>query len=166
MSATSPTIAVRLRVSGLVQGVGFRPFVHRLAIRHGVNGWVRNTSGRVEIHAEGDIGAVDAFASALRSDAPVLARIDGVVCEVAESEAPEGFVVAASENELRGILGYTDEPLVSSDFKGDPRSSIFDSLSTMVMDGNLVKVLSWYDNEWGYSCRVADLCAIISDRGI
>lgn len=96
MSATSPTIAVRLRVSGLVQGVGFRPFVHRLAIRHGVNGWVRNTSGRVEIHAEGDIEAVDAFASALRSDAPVLARIDGVVCEVAESEAPEGFVVAAS----------------------------------------------------------------------
>jgi glyceraldehyde 3-phosphate dehydrogenase len=72
----------------------------------------------------------------------------------------------ASTESLRGILGYTDEPLVSSDFKGDPRSSIFDSLGTMVLDGNLVKALSWYDNEWGYSCRVADLCAIIDDRGI
>jgi glyceraldehyde 3-phosphate dehydrogenase len=67
---------------------------------------------------------------------------------------------------LRGILGYTDEPLVSMDFKGDPRSSIFDSLSTMVLDGNLIKTLSWYDNEWGYSCRVADLCAIIGGRGL
>jgi glyceraldehyde 3-phosphate dehydrogenase len=84
---------------------------------------------------------------------------------VSKEEVNEAFKDAASES-LRGILGYTDEPLVSSDFKGDPRSSIFDSLSTMVMDGNLVKVLSWYDNEWGYSCRVADLCAIISDRGI
>lgn len=96
MSATSRTIAVRLHVSGLVQGVGFRPFVHRLAIRHGVDGWVRNTSGRVEIHAEGDVEAVDAFACALRSDAPVLARIEAVVCEVAEPESPRGFVVAAS----------------------------------------------------------------------
>ncbi|MEK7247032.1 MAG: type I glyceraldehyde-3-phosphate dehydrogenase, partial [Chloroflexota bacterium] len=84
---------------------------------------------------------------------------------VSREEVNEAFRDAASES-LRGILGYIDEPLVSSDFKGDPRSSIFDSLSTMVLDGNLVKVLSWYDNEWGYSCRVADLCALISDRGI
>ena len=48
---------------------------------------------------------------------------------------------------------------------GDPRSSIVDSLATMVLDGNLVKTLSWYDNEWGYSCRVADLCALMADRG-
>jgi len=72
----------------------------------------------------------------------------------------------ASTESLRGILGYTDEPLVSSDFRGDPRSSIFDSLSTMVLDGNLVKTVSWYDNEWGYSSRVADLCALIGDRGL
>jgi glyceraldehyde 3-phosphate dehydrogenase len=84
---------------------------------------------------------------------------------VSKEEVNEAFRDAASES-LRGILGYIDEPLVSSDFRGDPRSSIFDSLSTMVLDGNLVKVLSWYDNEWGYSCRVADLCALISDRGI
>ena len=67
---------------------------------------------------------------------------------------------------MLGLLGYTDEPLVSTDFRGDPRSSIVDSLSTMVLDGNLVKAVSWYDNEWGYSCRVADLAAMMSDRGI
>jgi glyceraldehyde 3-phosphate dehydrogenase len=84
---------------------------------------------------------------------------------VTKEEVNEAFKDASTES-LRGILGYTEEPLVSSDFRGDPRSSIFDAQSTMVMDGNLVKVLSWYDNEWGYSCRVADLCALISDRGI
>jgi glyceraldehyde 3-phosphate dehydrogenase len=84
---------------------------------------------------------------------------------VAREEINEAFRDAASES-LRDILGYTDEPLVSSDFRGDPRSSIFDALSTMVIEGTLVKVLSWYDNEWGYSCRVADLCAIILDRGV
>ncbi len=84
---------------------------------------------------------------------------------VTKDEVNEAFRDAATES-LRGILGYTDQPLVSSDFRGDPRSSIFDALSTMVLDGNLVKAVSWYDNEWGYSCRVADLCAMISDRGI
>ena len=83
---------------------------------------------------------------------------------VARDEVNEAFRDAASES-MRGIVGYTDEPLVSTDFRGDPRSSIFDSLSTMVLEGTLVKVLSWYDNEWGYSCRVADLCALISERG-
>jgi glyceraldehyde 3-phosphate dehydrogenase len=84
---------------------------------------------------------------------------------VTRDEVNEAFRDASSES-MRGILGYTDEELVSTDFKGDPRSSIVDSLSTMVLEGNLVKAVSWYDNEWGYSCRVADLCAIISDRGI
>ena len=59
---------------------------------------------------------------------------------------------------MKGILGVTDEPLVSMDFKGDSRSSIVDARSTMVI-GDLVKVIAWYDNEWGYSCRVADLAA-------
>src|SRR2546422_3309657 len=77
----------------------------------------------------------------------------------------EAFRDAASES-LRGILGYCDEPLVSSDFKGDARSSIFDSLSTMVIDGSLVKAISWYDNEWGYACRVADLCAFMASKGL
>ena len=72
----------------------------------------------------------------------------------------------AAEGELKGILGYSEEPLVSSDFKGDPRSSIFDALETKVIDGTFVKVLSWYDNEWGYSNRVADLIVYIASKGL
>jgi len=67
----------------------------------------------------------------------------------------------ASEGDLEDILGYEEEPLVSSDYRGDPRSSIIDALSTNVIGGDLVQILSWYDNEWGYSCRVADLTAFI-----
>ena len=80
-------------------------------------------------------------------------------------EVNEVFRDAATES-LRGYLGYCDEPLVSSDFKGNPLSSIFDSLSTMVIGGNLVKAVSWYDNEWGYACRVADLCAFMAGKGL
>lgn len=68
----------------------------------------------------------------------------------------------AAENELKGILGYCDKPLVSVDFKGDKRSSIVDALSTMVMSDGLVKVISWYDNEWGYAERTADLVNMVS----
>jgi glyceraldehyde 3-phosphate dehydrogenase len=82
-----------------------------------------------------------------------------------KDEANEAFRDAASEA-LRGILGYTDEPLVSIDFKGDPRSSIVDALSTMTLGDNMIKVLSWYDNEWGYACRTADLCAFLAKRGL
>jgi glyceraldehyde 3-phosphate dehydrogenase len=84
---------------------------------------------------------------------------------VTVEEVNEAFKDASSES-LRGILGYCDEPLVSSDFRGDPRSSIFDSLSTMVLGGKLVKAVSWYDNEWGYACRVADLCSFMVDKGL
>jgi glyceraldehyde 3-phosphate dehydrogenase (phosphorylating) len=70
----------------------------------------------------------------------------------------------ASETYLKGFLGYTDEPLVSIDLLGNPHSSIFDSLSTRVMDGNFAKILAWYDNEWGYSCRVVDLIAHMIER--
>ena len=73
---------------------------------------------------------------------------------------------AAAQGPLKGILEYCDEPLVSSDFKGNPASSIFDSLSTMVLGGSMVKVLSWYDNEWGYSCRLADLTAYVAGKGL
>jgi glyceraldehyde 3-phosphate dehydrogenase len=65
---------------------------------------------------------------------------------------------------MQGILGVTDEPLVSMDFKGDERSGIVDALSTMVIGDHLVKVVAWYDNEWGYSCRVADLVAYVGQR--
>jgi glyceraldehyde 3-phosphate dehydrogenase len=65
---------------------------------------------------------------------------------------------------MQGILGYTEEPLVSMDLKGDSRSSIFSALDTLVVGGNLVKVVSWYDNEWGYACRLADLTAFVAER--
>jgi glyceraldehyde 3-phosphate dehydrogenase len=73
---------------------------------------------------------------------------------------------AAAEGPLKGILEICDEPLVSIDFKGNPASSILDSMGTMVIAGNMVKVLSWYDNEWGYSCRLADLASFIVDKGL
>ena len=72
----------------------------------------------------------------------------------------------AADGPLKGILQYCDEPLVSSDFKENPHSCIFDSLSTMVMEGDMVKVLGWYDNEWGYSNRVADLTSFIAAKGL
>ncbi len=75
-------------------------------------------------------------------------------------------VRAAAEGPLKGILEYCEEPLVSMDFKGNPASSIFDAPSTMVIGGNMVKVLAWYDNEWGYCCRLADLAAYLVDKGL
>jgi len=73
---------------------------------------------------------------------------------------------AAAEGELEGLLEYTEDPIVSSDIKMNPSSCIFDSLATMVIGGNMVKVLGWYDNEWGYSCRTADLCTFMADKGL
>ena len=72
----------------------------------------------------------------------------------------------AAQGPLKGILEYSDEPLVSSDFRGNTHSCILDGLSTMVMEDRMVKIMGWYDNEWGYSCRTADLCALMGDKGI
>ncbi|QRG67227.1 type I glyceraldehyde-3-phosphate dehydrogenase [Brevibacillus choshinensis] len=72
----------------------------------------------------------------------------------------------AAEGPLKGILGYSEAPLVSSDYNGNPASSTIDALSTMVLEGNMVKVVSWYDNEWGYSNRVVDLCHYVAQRGM
>ena len=80
------------------------------------------------------------------------------------AEAVNAALKKAAEGELKGILGYSDEPLVSVDFNGNPLSSIVDGPSTSVMDGTMVKVLAWYDNEWGYSCRVRDLVKYIATR--
>lgn len=68
----------------------------------------------------------------------------------------------AAEGHLKGIMAYCDKPLVSSDFRGHPASAIVDALSTVVLEGKMAKVLAWYDNEWGYSCRVADLAAFMA----
>jgi len=85
--------------------------------------------------------------------------------DVTEEQVNQAFKTAA-EGPLAGIMAYCVEPLVSMDFKGNPASTIVDALSTMVIGGNMVKVLAWYDNEWGYSCRLADLTAFIAAKGI
>jgi glyceraldehyde 3-phosphate dehydrogenase len=72
----------------------------------------------------------------------------------------------AANEELRGILAFSEEPLVSIDFKGNPHSSIVDAENTKVIDGTCIKILSWYDNEWGYSCRVRDLVKFIAGKGL
>jgi glyceraldehyde 3-phosphate dehydrogenase len=81
-------------------------------------------------------------------------------------EEVNGAFKKAAAGPLKGLLEYEEEPLVSVDFKGNPASSIFDPALTMVIDGSMVKVLSWYDNEWGYSCRTADLCSLIGKKGL
>ena len=104
-------------------------------------------------------GKCDGFA--IRVPTPNVSVVDLVV-ELKSTTTAEEVNAALSEaanSELQGILGYTDEPLVSSDFMGDPHSSIVDGSMTRVIGGNMVKVLSWYDNEWGYSNRVIDLAA-------
>jgi len=83
--------------------------------------------------------------------------------ETSVEELNDAFRAAAA-GPLEGILGVSDDPLVSTDFKGDSRSSIVDADLTMVLGGTMVKVISWYDNEWGYSCRVADLISFVGAR--
>ncbi len=81
-------------------------------------------------------------------------------------EAINAAMKAAANGAMKGILGYTEDPVVSSDFKGDSRSSIFDGLATMALTDTFVKVLSWYDNEWAYSERVADLIDFMVKKGL
>jgi len=105
---------------------------------------------------------------AMRVPTSVVSVVDFVADlnkEVSAEEVNSAFRSAA-EGELKGILEYCDEPLVSTDFRGNPASSVFDALSTMVIDGNMAKVLAWYDNEWAYSCRLADLAAYIASKGL
>lgn len=111
-------------------------------------------------------GKLNGFA--MRVPTPNVSVVDLVV-ELEKSANAEEINAAlkeAAENELKGIMAYSDLPLVSKDYNGDSNSSIVDGLSTMVIEGNLVKVISWYDNEWGYSCRVVDLAAYIASKGL
>jgi len=84
--------------------------------------------------------------------------------KIASVEEINGALERAAAGTMRGILDYCDEPLVSSDFRGHPASSIVDGLSTVVLEGKMAKVLAWYDNEWGYSCRVGDLATLMAER--
>ncbi len=109
-------------------------------------------------------GKLDAFA--IRVPTSTVSLIDLTVevgRETNTEELREAFKVAA-EGPLKGILGYSEEPLVSVDYKGDPRSSIVDAQFTQVILGDMAKVVSWYDNEWGYSVRLADLANYIAER--
>ena len=104
-------------------------------------------------------GKFDGYA--LRVPTPTVSIVDFVAeleKDVTVEELNAAFQTAA-DGPMKGILGVSTEPLVSMDFKGDSRSSIIDADNTMVMGGNLIKVVTWYDNEWGYSCRTADLAA-------
>lgn len=111
-------------------------------------------------------GKFDGFA--LRVPTPTVSIID-FVAEVDEPATVDAinhaFHEAAESDAMRGILGITEEPLVSTDFRQDSRSSIVDALSTMTVTDSMIKVVSWYDNEWGYSCRVADLTALMCEAG-
>jgi glyceraldehyde 3-phosphate dehydrogenase len=82
----------------------------------------------------------------------------------ATTQAINESLKSAADGPLKDILNYCDEPLVSSDFRGNPASSIVDALSTVVLEGKMAKVLSWYDNEWGYSCRVGDLATFMAEK--
>ena len=105
---------------------------------------------------------------AMRVPTPTVSIVDLVVntTKPVSVEAANDAFRAAESGKMKGILGVSDEPLVSVDYKGDSRSSIVDALSTMTMGDNLLKVLSWYDNEWGYSCRVADLVNYMASKGL
>jgi len=104
----------------------------------------------------------------VRVPTPNVSLVD-VVMEVEKETTTEevnNALKRAADEELKGILAYSTEPLVSIDFRGNPNSSIVDADYTKVIGGNLVKVLSWYDNEWGYSCRVRDLVKFIAQKGL
>jgi glyceraldehyde 3-phosphate dehydrogenase len=109
-------------------------------------------------------GKFDGFS--LRVPTPTVSVVDftATVARATSTDELNAAFRAAAAGPMAGILGVSDEPLVSMDFKGDSRSSIIDAESTMVLGGTMVKVISWYDNEWGYSCRVADLVAFVAAR--
>lgn len=117
--------------------------------------------GKVLPHLQGKLNGF-----ALRVPTPTVSITD-LVCNFKKEVTVEAINAAlkeASEGSLKGILGYSEEPLVSIDYKGDDRSSIVDALSTMVMGEKMAKVVAWYDNEWGYSCRTVDLVEYIAKR--
>ena len=105
---------------------------------------------------------------AMRVPTPTVSVVDLVVEleKLATVEEINGVLKAASEGPLKGILGFSEEPLVSIDYLQNSNSSIVDGLSTMVMEDNLVKIVSWYDNEWGYSVRTVDLVNYIVEKGL
>ncbi|MBI5086399.1 MAG: type I glyceraldehyde-3-phosphate dehydrogenase [Acidobacteria bacterium] len=111
-------------------------------------------------------GKLDGYA--MRVPTPNVSVVDLVVVlkNAATAEEINAALKAAAEGPLKGILAYTEDPVVSTDMLHNPNSSIIDGQLTKVLDGNLAKVVSWYDNEWGYSCRVVDLCLFMEKKGL
>lgn len=109
-------------------------------------------------------GKLDGYS--MRVPTPNVSLVDLVACveKNTTTEEVRGALKKAAEGPLKGILGYTTEELVSTDFRGDPHSAIVDAGFTKVIDGSMVKVTAWYDNEWGYSCRVRDLVKFVSGK--
>ena len=105
---------------------------------------------------------------AFRVPTPTVSVIDftAVLTKNADKDSVNAAVKEYAEGPMKGILAYSEEPLVSTDLKGDPHSSIFSAMDTLVIGGNLAKVISWYDNEWGYSMRVADLVKYVASKGL
>ena len=104
----------------------------------------------------------------LRVPTPTVSVVDftGILEKETDTETLLGKLKEASETYLKGILEYNDKALVSMDFKGDPASSILEASYTTVQDGKMVKLVAWYDNEWGYSCRVCDLACLMAEKGL
>ena len=104
----------------------------------------------------------------VRVPTPNVSLVDVVMTleKATTTEEVNAALKEAAEGDLKGILAFSEEPLVSIDFRGNPNSSIVDAENTKVIDGTLVKILSWYDNEWGYSCRVRDLVKFIAEKGL
>jgi len=111
-------------------------------------------------------GKLDGYA--MRVPTPNVSVVDLVLLLEKETtaEAINAALKAAAEGELKGILAYTEDPVVSSDMMKNPNSSIVDGQLTKVMGGNFAKVVAWYDNEWGYSCRVVDLITFLANKGL
>jgi glyceraldehyde 3-phosphate dehydrogenase len=111
-------------------------------------------------------GKLDGYS--MRVPTPDVSVVDLVVLlgKPTTTEEVNAALKAAAEGELKGILAYTEDPVVSTDMLHNPNSSIVDGQLTKVLDGNLLKVVAWYDNEWGYSCRVIDLIAFLVKKGL
>jgi glyceraldehyde 3-phosphate dehydrogenase len=111
-------------------------------------------------------GRLDGYA--MRVPTPNVSVVDLVVVlkNAATAEEINAALKAAAEGPLKGILAFTMDPVVSTDMMRNPNSSIVDGQLTKVLDGNLAKIVSWYDNEWGYSCRVVDLCLFMEKKGL
>ncbi len=111
-------------------------------------------------------GKLDGLAYRVPTPTVSIVEIVALTDRDTTKEEVNQLLAETAGEKMKGILGFTTDPVVSMDMKGDERSSIVDGLSTNVVGGNLVKVAAWYDNEWGYACRISDLCSFLVDKGL